>query len=342
MPGDFWAFSQDGQLLFGADNGWIRLQDPEGGAPRDLVRVDYRIGNFSFDPSGRFMVAGSERGAILISLTDGTSRRLPDEPPGGAFNSVVISPDGKLAAGDRWGDEESGIRVWDLASDSVRVLEQSKGMNIWNLAFSKDGSLFSGDNDGNLMQWNIKDGTSTVIEKSELPSIQGLQPMRDPRFLLALFASSPNASQSWKSSLRLFNLKSHASRSITARGNKVNGLAFDSTGTLLVTSGYDNTIRVGPVSGEDPHMIVTQDTVFWPRVSPDGRWIAASRDTPAKPTYCLWRTPQGKPIYTLSHDDFLNRLRSLTNFRVVPDKASVTGYRVDKAPFPGWGKISAE
>jgi WD40 repeat protein len=341
VQGDFWAFTQNGQLLFGADNGWVRLQDPEGGEPRDLVKVNFPIGNFSFDPHGTFMAAGTDRGAFVISMTDGTMRRLPDEPPGGVFNSVVISPDGKLAVGDRWGNEESGIRVWDLASDSVRVFEQSKGMNIWRLAFSKDGSLFSGDNDGNLLQWNIKDGTSTVIEKSELPSIQGLQPMRDPRFLLALFASSSNPSQSWTSDLRLFDLKSHTSRSLAARGNKVNGLAFDSTGTLLVTTGNDNTIRVGPVSGEDPHMIVTQDTIFWPAVSPDGRWIAASRDTPAKPTYCLWRTPQGKPIHTLSHDDFLNHLRSLTNYRVVPDKSSITGYRLDTAPFPGWENVPA-
>jgi hypothetical protein len=32
----------------------------------------------------------------------------------------------------------------------------------------------------------------------------------------------------------------------------------------------------------------------------------------------------------------LQRLRGLTNLRVVPDESSGTGYRVEIGPFPGW------
>jgi hypothetical protein len=283
------------------------------------------------------------KGAQLVSLKDGSVRQLPDNPPSGQFGSgLIFSSDGRLVAGDRWEVQESGIRVWDLESDSVRVLEKSRGMTIWAYAFPEEGSLFTGDYEGNLLRWNVKDGSSTLVEKSQYPAIQQLEALRDSRFLLALWASSSNLGPSWTTQLKLFDLENHTSRLITTRGNKVSGFALDSTRALLVTTSEDGAVCVGPLSGENPHILPTRGAVWWPSVSPDGRWIVAAIERAAKPTYCLWRMPQGRPIQTLPHDEFLNYLCSRTNFRVVPDKTSNTDYRVDKAPFPGWGKIPAE
>jgi len=35
----------------------------------------------------------------------------------------------------------------------------------------------------------------------------------------------------------------------------------------------------------------------------------------------------------------VERIRALTNLRVVPDEGSDTGYRVEIGPFPGWKKL---
>jgi hypothetical protein len=35
----------------------------------------------------------------------------------------------------------------------------------------------------------------------------------------------------------------------------------------------------------------------------------------------------------------MQKLRSLTNARVVPDEGSSTGYRIDYLPFPGWETV---
>jgi hypothetical protein len=43
--------------------------------------------------------------------------------------------------------------------------------------------------------------------------------------------------------------------------------------------------------------------------------------------------------YPLPYEEILERLRALTNLRVVPDEASDTGYRVDAGPFPGWKTV---
>jgi hypothetical protein len=58
------------------------------------------------------------------------------------------------------------------------------------------------------------------------------------------------------------------------------------------------------------------------------------------PTVLLWRMPEGRPFHALPHDEFLTRLRALTNLRVVAEKNSTTGYRLDHARFPGWDKVA--
>jgi WD40 repeat protein len=248
-----------------------------------------------------------------------------------------------MLAGDRWGDPGSGIRVWDLTSESVGVLEGSQGMTIWPHTFLGDGSLITGDNEGNLRQWNIEKGTSSLIEKSQLPAIRGLESLSDPHQFVAVFWSSSNPEASTTTELRVFDQANHTSRRITSHGNRVCFFALDSTKTLLMTGSWDGTFRLGPITGEEPHQLIVARAgassfqFLSPSISPDGRWIAGEVMTSSgsMSTY-LWRMPQGRPIHTLPHDEFLAHLKAQTNLRVGPDKAASTGYRIDTAPFPGW------
>jgi hypothetical protein len=49
--------------------------------------------------------------------------------------------------------------------------------------------------------------------------------------------------------------------------------------------------------------------------------------------------PEGTPFHTLPYDELLERLRTLTNVRVVEDESSSTGYTIEIGPFPGWEKV---
>ena len=71
--------------------------------------------------------------------------------------------------------------------------------------------------------------------------------------------------------------------------------------------------------------------IFDVAVDPSGQWIASNGNG-----LRLWPTPEGKPFQTLPYDEFLNRLRDLTNMRVVANKNSLNGYDMEYAPFPGW------
>ena len=73
-------------------------------------------------------------------------------------------------------------------------------------------------------------------------------------------------------------------------------------------------------------------------MSPDGRTIAAGyRDG----TIRLWPMPDltKPPLHDLSRDEFIARLKSLTNLRVVRDPVDPTSYTVTTEPFPGWDTV---
>ena len=71
---------------------------------------------------------------------------------------------------------------------------------------------------------------------------------------------------------------------------------------------------------------------------PTGKWIAVGYEDG---TVYLWPVPDldRVPLNTLSHEDLIARLKTLTNLRVVPDADSATGYRFDLDPFPGWETV---
>ena len=74
-------------------------------------------------------------------------------------------------------------------------------------------------------------------------------------------------------------------------------------------------------------------TVRGLEVEPGGRWIASSGDDG---TVRMWPMPEGQPFHTLPRAELLERLRAITNYRVVEDAATPGGYRLDFEPFKGW------
>jgi WD40 repeat protein len=96
---------------------------------------------------------------------------------------------------------------------------------------------------------------------------------------------------------------------------------------------------VGPVSGEEPHLLFGHDAhISAVDISPDGRWIASSS---YDKTVRLWPMPDMSrpPLHTLPHDELIAKLKTLTNLRVVRDEESPTGWKREVGPFPGWKEV---
>jgi len=111
-------------------------------------------------------------------------------------------------------------------------------------------------------------------------------------------------------------------------------VALDSSGSLAVTGDSKGVFRVGPATGEAPHLLFGQRApISGVAVAPDGGLIAAPSEDG---TIRLFPMPKGRPLHTLPYSELLARLRNLTNVRVIPDDTAETGYRLEPGRFSGW------
>ena len=138
--------------------------------------------------------------------------------------------------------------------------------------------------------------------------------------------------------LLLLDLTTLTSQRITTHGQRLWTAAFDPSGRVVVSADIDGVVRAGPVTGEEPHLLLGHSTMLMAvAVSPDGRWIASVSDDGLS----LWPMPDmtQPPLHTRPHPELMAKLDALTNLRVVRDPSSATGWKLDIGPFPGWKDV---
>jgi WD40 repeat protein len=118
------------------------------------------------------------------------------------------------------------------------------------------------------------------------------------------------------------------------------GMSSDPTGSVWVSTHADGEIRVGSLADEEPHLLLSHETVItFARVSPDGRWILTRGENSLR----LWPMPDvtKPPLHTLPYDELMARLKAFTNVRAVPDPESPNGYSLDPdfTAYRGWAEV---
>jgi WD40 repeat protein len=320
------AFAPDGSWLATCSGHetklWNLLErtDEPGRVVSNLGAVGVAVG-----PQGRHLLLRNQTEAWLVSLEDGSVTELA-RPSGGDFMGwgLAFGPRGRFAAVE-WKElnqkKNSLLCLYDLENGATQILDSGHARAIRPLEFMPNGELLSATG-CELRIWDPEDGSSRVFEE-----VQG-----------GTFDLSADGSAllSGCRGRTFFNdLQTGTTLEISTHGeNQIIAIALDATGTIMVTGDMTGAVRVGPVTGTEPHLLLGHEgRINAVAIDPTGRWVVSGGQDG---TVRLWSMPQGQPFHTLPYDELLERLRALANIRVVRDPDTPAGYRVTNGPFPGW------
>jgi WD40 repeat protein len=336
------AFTPDGGTLVSvARDRTVRAWplDPESGQkPRVLLQTDLNFPDLALDPGGASAVISATGGRVLeVPIEGGPVRTLEGFSEETIVRSVTISPEGgRVAAGpNRAPLSDKFIRVWDLDSGLLRASLPIPGAGeggdggIDGLAFADEDHLLAAGSLLPLHLLDLRDGTSRRLSES-----QGGLAAFSTKGRFGFFLSGP-INQIERELFR-FSLDDETMTPVPAHFPVGFGVVVDAKESLLASGSPDGTVRIGPVSGTEPHLFFGHRADSNARAfSPDGRWLASGS---ADRTIRLWPVPDvtKAPPQRQSREDFLAALRSRTNLRLVQDERVSTGWRLEVRSFPGW------
>jgi WD40 repeat protein len=336
-------FSPDGSRLFtqGVSDGKVLSWDLSGGAgvdPDVVFQTSPGPGlGLSVDPRGRFVVCSVGPRVWKVPLSGAEPSLLEGFP----FPSAAVDPAGRLVASPATSPNRKIVVVLDLETGERWELEGPGEGHVSGWSFDPQGRLLVARG-GVLSRWDATTGQSeTLLDGGDaLVSGTGVVTLGDSVVKSIgdgrrLYLGNPSGRDS-----SILDLETGSRTPLPPRPR--GWVTIDATGSILVSGPPDGEIRVGPIFGEEPHLLLGHGPAYTvSRVSPDGRWIASLGHK--SKVVRLWPMPDlsQRPFHTLPYDELMPRLKALTNLRAVPDEESHTGYtiRPDFNAYRGWETV---
>jgi WD40 repeat protein len=332
-------FEPNGRWLASAgDAGAVRLWPLEGEVPKEgraLYEEGFGLCSLAATPdSSALMVGSGNQTAVVIPVAGG--QRMVLEGFGQA-SGVAVSKDGRLAAAAGWereGIQSGALYVWEVGQwNSPQVFVFDGMISGKEPRFLSDNRILVSGTEG-LWLLNPATGDRELVDERMAGRFSVSQ---DDRWVGLVEWSEFSYDSTGR--VILLDLQADVATPLKHHGNEVYDVMVDPAGEFVMTADKNGVIRVGPITGEEPHLLLGHDGRVWSvAIDPLGRWIASGGDDGS---VRLWPMPDlsKPPLHTLPREELIAKLKTLTNLRVVRDQESATGWTLTHDPFPGWETV---
>ena len=234
--------SLDGkQLAVPAEDNTVKLWDVSSGKERCTFSHPSEEVLTYFSPDGKYLVTIGRMDYIVWG-TETCQQQFEINTSSNFSHAAAFSPDGKTIAAVT---EEGLVSIWEIDS-GLQVSAIQAGFNLTVLAFSPDGARLAGAGRENFaLEWDVATGETVVtlpVNQAAGGQVEAMAYSPDGNSLV-IMGSFYNAA----SGENLYSLLGHT--------KPLSSLAFDNSGTRLITGSFDGTVKLWDLSPE--HEVLT-------------------------------------------------------------------------------------
>jgi WD40 repeat protein len=281
--------SRDGRWVASAGKTEVVVWDASTGARRhSFVGHGNDVRAVRFDASAQQLVTASNDRTIKVWEIE-TGKLLHTFDQGAGVEWVEVHGDDVLAVGD-----SGTAKVWDLRTGKARLSLEGHKDRVQRATFGPGGEqIATAGFDGTVRLWRARDGKPEATIWAHEGRVSQIQWSPDGRILASAGFDDGR--------VRLWDVATRKQLREIKHRAEVRTIAFDKTGTRLVTGSVDRSAKVVAIDGTELFTLETGSPIMFAAFTPDAKRIVTACEDGSVRT---WRADTAQPIWSfLGHDE---------------------------------------